>query len=84
MLRFDVYHNGAPAEEIDSAGAYLFGQDIIPVRADLAVGDGQISCTKRVPGPCGLAVLWSAGKSGRMLLHTTRLPERGKPYIINV
>ena len=84
MLRFDVYHNGVPAREIDLAGAYLFGEDVIPVRADLTAADGRISCTKRIPGPCGLALLWSAEKSGRLLLRTTRLPERSKPYILNV
>jgi len=84
MLRFDVYENGKRAEQIDLAGAYVFGQDAIPVRADLAAANGQITCMKRVPGACGLALLWKAGESGQLILPTTRLPERTEPYNLNV
>jgi hypothetical protein len=84
MLRFNVYRNGVPATETDLAGAYLFGQDAIPIRADLATAKGQVSCIKRIPGACGLALLWEAGASGTFLLSTTRLPERNAPYNLNV
>ena len=84
MLRFDVYSAGAPAKQMSLAGAYVFGQDSIPVRADLAFANGQVSCMKRVPGACGLAVVWESGAAGRFLLPTTRLPERAKPYNLNV
>ena len=68
MLRFDVYSDGKPADPVDLSGAYAFGQDAIPVRADLTAANGQISCVKRVPGACGLALLWQAGQAGRFLL----------------
>ncbi len=84
MLRFDVYHNGAPAERIDLSGAYVFAQENIPVRADLAATQGQISCLKRTPGACGLSLLWDAGEPGRLMLPTTRLPDRKQPYNLNV
>lgn len=84
MLRFDVYRNGGPVRDVDLAGAYVFGQDGIPVRADLASASGQVSCIKRVPGACGLALMWEAGQAGRFLLSTTRLPERAGPYNLNV
>ncbi len=84
MLRFEVYRDGKPADDIDLAGAYLFGQDGIPVRADIAFADGVIHCRKHAPGPCGLAVVWDAGKVGRFLIPTTRLPERGRPYNLNL
>ncbi len=84
MLQFEVYLNGAPAQELDLSGAYAFGQDGTPVRAELTFGDGQISCVKRVAGACGLALLWSAGQSGSFMLSTTRLPDRPKPYNLNV
>ncbi len=84
MLRFTVYDRGKLADQIDLAGAYVFGQDGIPVRADLAAGAGQINCMKRVPGACGLAMVWQAGDSGKLLLPTTRLPERTEPYNLNV
>ena len=84
MLRFEVYRNGAQARDVELSGAYLFGQDGIPVRADLISSDGIITCMKRVPGSCGLALLWEAGSAGRFLLPTTRLPERSKAYNLNV
>jgi len=84
MLRFDVYRNNGPASDIDLSGAYVFGQDSIPVRADLAASGGQISCIKRSPGACGLTLQCEAGSAGRFLLPTTRLPERSKPYHLNV
>ena len=84
MLRFDVFTNGQPARQVDLAGAYVFGQDGIPVRADMAFAGGQITCVKRIAGACGLALMWDAGSSGRFLLSTTRLAERAKPYNLNV
>jgi len=84
MLRFDVYHDGKPADEIDLAGAYVFGQDAIPVRADLAASGPRITCMKRATGVCGLALLWDARDAGRYLLGTTRLPDRRESYILNV
>ncbi len=84
MLRFDVYRNGALAKETDLAGAYVFGQDGIPVRADLAAVKSQITCSKRVAGACGLALLWEAAPAGKFFLSTTRLPNRAKNYILNV
>ena len=84
MLRFDVYRDDSPAEHIDLAGAYVFGQDGIPIRADIVADKGQISCMSRSSGVCGLALLWDAGKPGKMLLPTTRLPDHKAPYNLNV
>ena len=84
MLRFDVYRDGAPAEEVDLGGAYVFGQDGIPILADLAASGSQVTCIKRAKGSCGLALLWAASPAGQYLLSTTRLPDRKRPYILNV
>lgn len=84
MTCFDVYQEGAKAEKICLDGAYAFGQDQIPVRADLVAARGRITCTKRAPGPVGIALLWAVGQTGRFLLPTTRLPEREEPYNLNL
>jgi hypothetical protein len=84
MLYFDVYRNGSPAGSVDLAGAYAFGQDEIPVRAELNFSDGRLSCNKRAPGAAGVALLWEADDVGRYLLPTTRLPETDKPYNLNI
>jgi GH35 family endo-1,4-beta-xylanase len=67
----------------------VFGQDAIPVRADLTVAAGQIACAypKRPQSSgslaCGLSLLWETA-SGTFMLPTTRLSERDDPYILNV
>lgn len=84
MLRFDVYRKGHLVEGLDLAGAYMFGLDDIPVRADI-VSDGHlVTCMKQFPGAAGLAVVWDAGNQCRYLLPTTRLPNRSRPYLLNL
>ncbi len=84
MLKFIAYKDGRKANRLDMSGAYLFGQDRVPVRADLAVAKGEVTCIKRAAGACGLVLLWDAGESGRFLLSTTRLPDRPEPYNLNL
>jgi hypothetical protein len=84
MLQFEVYRNNAPAEEFDLSGAYLFGQDSIPVRGELAANASMINCNPKVHGACGLALMWEAGDSGRLMLPTPRLPGNDVPYNLNV
>ena len=80
MLRFEAYRNAQPMQQVDLSGAYVFGQDDIPIRADIAAADHQIRCMKRMPGPAGLAITWDLGNVGCFLLPTTRLPERAEPF----
>jgi len=84
MIQFEVYRDGKLAGDMDLSGAYVFGQDAIPVRADITVSKGTIRCSKRVPGPAGLAVLWDVGQAGTFMLSTVRLPERKAPYNLMV
>ncbi len=84
MLRFDVYRDGEPADSVDLAGAYVFGMDAIPVRADIAATDSQVTCIKHAAGACGLALMWETASAGKYLLTTTRLPDRREPYLLNL
>jgi hypothetical protein len=83
MLKFQVYKDGEAADA-ELAGAYVFGQDAIPVRADITAGKGELVCIKRVPGAAGVSLLREAGSAGAMMLATTRLCEREKPYNLSV
>jgi len=83
-LRFEVYRDGKPAEGANLAGAYVFGQSSVPVRAELAFENGAITVAKRIPGAAGLTLLWNTGQTGTYLLPTTRLSDRVKPYNLNV
>ena len=81
MLRFQVYRDGA--NPIDLSGAYVFGQEQVPVRADIVADETQITCMKRASEACGLAILWPTA-TGTYLLQTTRLLERAQPYNLHV
>jgi hypothetical protein len=83
MLRFAVHQSGKAAATVDLTGAYLVGGDGVPVRADIEFKNGEIVCRKRAAGPAALALLWPTN-GGRVLLETTRLPERDKPYILQL
>ena len=84
MLRFCVYSDGQRAAGVDLSSAHLVGPDGVGVRAEIAFKDGEIVCRKMYPGPAGLALLWPVQGAGRILLQTTRLPERDRPYVLDV
>jgi len=67
-------------------GAYLFGADSIPLKAagPVAFKNGIIRCGKSLSESAGLALLWPVEGFGRILLSTTRLPDRPGPYNLNV
>ena len=84
MIQFEVYHDGKLVNDMDLSGAYVFGQDAIPIRADISVSNGLVTCSKRTAGPAGLSVLWDVGKAGVFMLPTVRLLERKAPYNLMV
>ena len=84
MLAFAVYSDGRLAEEVNLSGAYVVGSDDVPLRAEISFRNGIIACKKRAAGPAGLALLWKVPEVGTILLETVRLPEREKPYTLQV
>jgi len=84
MLRFRVFSGGRLAASLDLSSAHLVGNDGVPVRAEIGFRKGEIVCQKRTPGPVALTILWPVEGMGRVLLQTTRLPERDKPYVLQV
>ncbi|MBI4580130.1 MAG: endo-1,4-beta-xylanase [Planctomycetes bacterium] len=80
MLCFAVAENGASTREITLAGAYVVGSDGVPLRADVELKEAHLICQKRAEGPAGLAILWPVPGCGYLLLETSRLLERDKPY----
>ena len=85
-MKFKVYKDGKIVEKFELCGAYLFGADSIAFRtaAELSFHKGIIECKKRSPEAAGMALLWPIEGFGRIHLPTTRLPERERPYILNV
>lgn len=85
-MKFQVFKNGQIADNFNLAGAYMFGADAIPLRDSVKIKykNGIIECKKRAAESAGLALLWPVEGFGTIMLQTTRLPERKRPYILNV
>ena len=84
MLRFEIFENGQPAKSLPLEGAYLLGSDHVPVRGEFELSEGELKCQKRAQGPAALAILWPVEGVGTILLETTRLPERERPYNLHL
>lgn len=85
-MKFLVFKNGQPLKDFTLSGAYLFGADIIPLRHvdSIEFSDGVIDCQKKSHDSAGLSLLWPVNGDTRLLLNTTRLPEREEPYNLNI
>lgn len=82
MLRFCTFANGRQATGFDLSGAYLFGSDGVPLRAEIGWEEGYIVCNKRAAGPAGLAIVWPVAGAGSLVAETPRLLERKEPYVL--
>ncbi len=84
-MKFQVFREGKIVNDFTLSGAYLFGTDGISIRrAKITFADGCIDCVRPNLETAGLALLWPIEGFGRILLPTTCLPERDRPYILNV
>jgi hypothetical protein len=84
-MKFQVFKNGKIVGKFRLCGAYLFGTDGIAIRrAQITFKNGIIECKKPNLETAGLALLWRIDGFGKVLLPTTCLPERERPYNLNV
>lgn len=84
-MKFQVFKNGKVVDKFTLCGAYLFGGDGIGIRrAQVTFKNGLVECSKSTLETAGLALLWPIEGFGRVLLPTTCLPQREKPYNLNV
>jgi hypothetical protein len=84
-VKFQVFSNGKVVNKFTLCGAYLFGGDGIGIRrARITFKDGLVECAKSNLETTGLALLWPIDGFGRVLLPTTCLPQRERPYNLNV
>ena len=85
-MKFQVFKNGKLDEDFVLSAAYMFGADTIPLYTTDRINfkKGVIECKKKSPESAGLALLWPVEGFGKVLLPTTRLPDRKKPYNLNV
>ena len=84
-MRFQVFNNGKIVDKFPLCGAYLFGGDGIGIRrAQITFKNGLVKCKRPNLETAGLALLWPIDGFGRVLLPTTCLPDRERPYNLNV
>jgi GH35 family endo-1,4-beta-xylanase len=85
-VQFQVFKDGKTVKNFDLVGVTLFSSDKIPFRGSkyISFKNGIIDCKTRAGEPAGLNLLWPVDKFGKVMLYTTRLPEREQPYILNV
>jgi hypothetical protein len=84
-VKFQVFKNGKVVDKFRLCGAYLFGTDGISIRrAKIRFKNGFVECERPNLETAGLALLWPVSGFGRMLLPTTCLPERERPYSLNL
>ena len=84
-MKFQVFKNGEIVKDFTLSGAYLFGGDGIGIRrAQISFKDGFVHCKKANLETSGLALLWPVEGFGKVLLPTTCLPDRERPYNLNV
>ena len=84
-MKFEVFKNGKRAVDFKLCGAYMFGTDGIAVRrAEIAFKNGYVECVKPNTEAAGLTLLWPIEGFGKVMLPTTCLPERERPYNLNV
>ena len=84
-MKFQVFKDGKVLDKFVLHGTYLFGNDGIAVRkVQIKFKNGFIECKKPNLETAGLALLWSVDGFGNVLLPTSCLPERARPYNLNV
>ena len=84
LIRFKLYNEGKPVNQIEPGGVHFFGQDDIPVRGETEFSDCEILSTRRNESAIGLSTLWQVNNFGKLALQTTRLPIRDQFYNLNV
>jgi len=84
-MKFQVFKDGRVVDKFTPCGAYLFGADGIAIRrASITFKNGLLECERPSEETAGLALLWPIGGFGKVLLPTTILSERARPYNLNV
>ncbi len=88
MLQFKVFDDDGSRACFDLKGAHLLLRDDVAIRGEVTLREGGaaggrlIRCRRRGTDPVALAIIHDAGRMGRLMLHTTLLPDREEPYLL--
>jgi len=84
-VKFQIFKKGKAVDKFQLGGGYLLGNDGIAIRKAQITCEGDvIECKKSNMETAGLVLLWPVENFGRVLLPTTCLPERDRPYNLNI
>ncbi|RNC80837.1 MAG: hypothetical protein ED559_03270 [Phycisphaera sp.] len=87
MLSFAVFDSTGPAGEWSTADSHVFGQDEVPVPAEVRAEPGRIVCEKHSAEAAGLATIFppvDESSGCPLFLQTCLLPERDEPYLLSL
>ncbi len=84
-MKFQVFKDGKVVDKFLLCGTSLFGGDGIGIRrAQITFKNGCIECKRPNLETAGLSLLWPIEDFGKVMLPTTCLPERERPYNLNI
>jgi hypothetical protein len=83
-LKFEIYKDGRRLAAYHPAGAMVLGPESTAMMGEVAWRDGLLNARCDDEHAIGISLLWDLGPLGAFELETTRLPQRAKPYILNV
>ena len=83
-ITFEIYRNNARVTAFEPVAATAVGPESVPVPGEVYFRDGLLVVNRKDDHAIGLSLLWDAGAQGTLVLETTRLPPRDKPYNLNV
>lgn len=84
MLSFVVFDDDRPTHELPLRHAHMIGKESIPVAAKVEAVDGTIVCRKPTGDEAALALQFDAGPPGVLTLQTCLLPDRERPYLLEL
>ncbi len=87
MLSFAVFDSTGPATEWSTGESHVFGQDEVPVPAEVRAESGRIVCEKHSAEAAGLATVFPPVDEATgcpLFLQTCLLPERDEPYLLSL
>lgn len=87
MLSFAVFDSSGPAHDWQTAESHVFGQDEVPVPAEVRAVPGRIVCEKHSAEAAGLATVFpplEEHQGSPLYLQTCLLPERDQPYLLSL
>lgn len=83
-LKFEIYANGDRLNAFDPVSATAVGPESVPWPGEVTFVDNLLTVECKEQHAYGVSLLWDCGRLGRFQLETTRLPQRDKPYVLNV